>query len=63
MSEIDKRLYADDDLEAEATKRGAFELHPWIKKIQHKAGMLNVIRNAKNAREVQVKKAEEADQG
>lgn len=60
MSEQDeeamRKLKADPALEAEVTKMGQANLHPWVEKIQHKFGTFNVIRNARNQRQVDLSK-------
>ncbi len=55
-----KNVYdPNNELEDQAKKMGAYEVSPIVTRIHQKIGIFNLIRNAKNAREVAVKSADE----
>lgn len=49
------KLKPDEELEQEAQKTG-YAVHPIISRITHRLGAFNMIRNAKNEREVEIDK-------
>ena len=49
----------DAQLEAEAKRMGDYELKPVVTKIHQKVGLFNLIRNARNKRQVDIEKAGE----
>jgi hypothetical protein len=51
---VDKRLKKDPKLEAEAKRLGDYELNPIVSKITSKLGSFNIIRNARNKRQVDI---------
>lgn len=54
---VDPKLKADKELEDEAKRMGDYELHPLVGKVHQKFGAFNLIRNARNARQVEITKA------
>lgn len=52
------KLKPDEELEAAAQKTG-YSVHPIISRITHRLGAFNIIRNAKNEREVEIDKVME----
>lgn len=52
-------LKHDDSIEAEAKRLGDYDLHPAITSITSKLGAFNLIRNARNKRQVEVQKIDE----
>ena len=59
MANKKTELEHDAEVEAEAKKLGDYQLHPIVEKIHHKLGAFNLIRNARNARQVEITKASE----
>ena len=59
MSDIDPRLLADKALADEVKRMGDYPLHPLVEKIYQKFGAFNLIRNARNGRQVAIESIEQ----
>lgn len=56
--DIDERLKLDPKLAEEVKKMGDYPLHPIVTKISQKFGAFNLIRNARNKRQVDIESIE-----
>ncbi len=53
------KMKFDADLAAEADKMGAYKLHPVVTKIHQRFGGFNLIRNARDQKQVDIEKIDD----
>ena len=59
----DDKLKANTDLEETVKRMQQANIHPVVEKIQHRFGILNLIRNSRNARQIAAESVDSGDQG
>lgn len=60
---VDPRLKDDADLEAAVKNLQDRELHPLVSRITHKFGAFNLIRNARNKKQVDIEEINKLERG